>query len=685
MEKLATQEELKKAALNEKARYQNQNQNAGAQTGQSGGSVSLQKTSQQAASPSAAADWSSQSGIAGLSDMTRQGLTQYGRAYTPSQTVNSAREYLQGVMSGSPGSYGSKYSGQIEKLYNEIMNRPKFQYDVNKDPLYFQYKNQYTAAGQKAMRDAMGTAAGLSGGYGSSWGNMAASQAYQAYMQQLADKVPELEQRAYGRYQDEGEEMRRNMDMNTSLDQMDYGRYRDTVADWQADRAFAASLYGQERTWDQSDWQAAQNYYTTMAGLENNSYLNRLELAYKYDEAGRNNDIEWAKLAEDARQANQANEYNYANLGETSRYHDQSNDYNYAQLAEDQRQADLQAAYWQDQLAENARQYNQSFEEEQRQYDQTSALNYAKLSEDQRQADLQAAYWQDQLAENARQYNQSFEEEQRQYDATSALNYEKLSEDQRQADLQAAYWQDQLAENARQANQANELDYAKLSEDQRQADLQAAYWQDQLAENARQYNQSFEEEQRQYDANMDYKYYGTGLDEAYRRDTMAQNQSQWEAEHQLNRDKYDFGVRQYEDELAALEAAKAGSGGGWGGSGSESSKEKTEGTAAGKSGEDMVLLPLNPGYTIDQGQGPRAEYLTMQRSEAEELLDKLEKTYSAEQQRTQQKKDPLSLQGMQDLESKLRASQNKKKAQTKTGTARTYEDDLQSILAEFGS
>ena len=70
---------------------------------------------------------------------------------------------------------------------------------------------------------------------------------------------------------------------------------------------------------------------------------------------------------------------------------------------------------------------------------------------------------------------------------------------------------------------------------------------------------------------MGFKAYTTGLDEAYRRDQsaldeayrrdqLAQNQSQFDATLALDRDKYDFQVRQYEDEQAKKKGSGSGSG-----------------------------------------------------------------------------------------------------------------------------
>lgn len=56
----------------------------------------------------------------------------------------------------SAPSYTSRYQNQIDELTSAILNREAFSYDPETDPLYDQYKEQYTREGQRAMQDALG-------------------------------------------------------------------------------------------------------------------------------------------------------------------------------------------------------------------------------------------------------------------------------------------------------------------------------------------------------------------------------------------------------------------------------------------------------------------------------------------------------------------------------------------------
>ena len=99
------------------------------------------------------------------------------------------------------------YIDQLNSLYDQVMGRGKFQYDLNGDMLYKQMADQYTQLGRQAMRDATGTAAGLTGGYGNTWANYVGNQAYQQYLTQLNNNIPELYDRAYNAWLNEGNEL----------------------------------------------------------------------------------------------------------------------------------------------------------------------------------------------------------------------------------------------------------------------------------------------------------------------------------------------------------------------------------------------------------------------------------------------------------------------------------------------
>lgn len=145
---------------------------------------------------------------------------------------------LQAAQKNAP-TYANSYDGQLKELYDQIVNRDKFQYDINQDVLYKQYAEQYANKGKIAMMDTMGQAAALTGGYGSTYGQAVGQQQYDAYLQQLNDVVPELYQQAYQQYQDEGDRLTQQYALLGDLADDEYGKYQDAYNQWLAERSYA--------------------------------------------------------------------------------------------------------------------------------------------------------------------------------------------------------------------------------------------------------------------------------------------------------------------------------------------------------------------------------------------------------------------------------------------------------------
>lgn len=214
--------------------------------------------------------------MSGVSDYTRSKLNGLEGGYMPSGSVQAALAYLEQVKASKPDAYQSRWDDELTSLYDQIRNRKKFSYDMGTDPLYLQYREQYQRLGRLAMQDTMGQAAALTGGYGSTYGEQVGQQAYNAYLQNLNDIVPQLQQQAYQRYQDEGTDLYSQYSLVKGRDDTDYGRYRDTVSDYYSDLSDARSAYNSERSLDQSQWETMLNYWAQKANNENAAYLQAL-------------------------------------------------------------------------------------------------------------------------------------------------------------------------------------------------------------------------------------------------------------------------------------------------------------------------------------------------------------------------------------------------------------------------
>lgn len=195
----------------------------------------------------------------------------------PFATSKLTDEYLsklQKVEGEKPDAFQSKYTAQIDSLLNTIQNPEKFDLGSNDTyrQLYDNYKESYMAQGRKAMQDAVGQAAAMTGGYGSSYASQVGQQAYDNYLQQLNDRNIQLYGMALDDYWKNRNDYYNQLNAVSGQDQVDYGRYRDTVGDWKDDRAYYANRYdtGYNRDYTQyrdtvGDWQTDRAYYANQA------------------------------------------------------------------------------------------------------------------------------------------------------------------------------------------------------------------------------------------------------------------------------------------------------------------------------------------------------------------------------------------------------------------------------------
>lgn len=145
------------------------------------------------------------------------------------QTDNE--KYKQSLISGSAGAEDYNAEAEMNRLYSALNSRKAFSYDPNSDPMYRSYARQYDMNGRMAMKNSMGQAAALTGGYGSSYSAAVGQQQYDEYLRQLSDQLPELYEFAYQRYEDEGKALRDKYDMAYQRYETDYRREQDAQAE----------------------------------------------------------------------------------------------------------------------------------------------------------------------------------------------------------------------------------------------------------------------------------------------------------------------------------------------------------------------------------------------------------------------------------------------------------------------
>ena len=155
---------------------------------------------------------------------------------------------------------GKGYQQQADSLLEQINNRPAFAYNAETDPMYQTVKNQYVHQGQRAMQDTMGKAAGLTGGYGSSYAQAVGNQAYNEYLTNLNAQIPVLAQQARQAYDAEGDALRDRYNLALNAANNAYNQGRDALGDVR---------YEEERDYNRQQTQAsdAKNYATYLLGL----------------------------------------------------------------------------------------------------------------------------------------------------------------------------------------------------------------------------------------------------------------------------------------------------------------------------------------------------------------------------------------------------------------------------------
>ena len=203
-------------------------------------------------------------------DANYGGPNPYG-VFETSDRTNNAYDYWQSVQSAQPDPYKSQWSGTINNLLNQIVNREEFSYDFNADPLYQQYKDQYTKQGKNAMKDTVAQVSNMTGGYGNSYAATAGSQAYQNYLEQLNNKIPELYNQAMQKYKMDTDTLMGKYNAVGSQEDREFGQWSTKYGLWQGDRNYAlnayATLFDQDlssQTFNSNNWKDDRSYTYNM-------------------------------------------------------------------------------------------------------------------------------------------------------------------------------------------------------------------------------------------------------------------------------------------------------------------------------------------------------------------------------------------------------------------------------------
>ena len=246
------------------------------------------------------------------------------------ESVTKADTYLNSKLE-SIQSGKTSFSDQVRDMMSQIQGREKFSYDVNTDPLFQQALSSAMNSGKTAMQDTMGQASALTGGYGSTYATTAGNQAYNAFIEDAYNNLPQYYQMAMEAYQMEGDEMYRQLDMLNSADDKEYNRNL---------TAYDTTFSYRNRMYDESYTQFRDNKSDAfnMANLQLAEHGQQVSDASTYynatsDYANTMYNRDYTKWADEVTQATQ-----YAQLLNSNYWSQQDMDYKNATFDESKRQ-----------------------------------------------------------------------------------------------------------------------------------------------------------------------------------------------------------------------------------------------------------------------------------------------------------------------------------------------------------
>jgi hypothetical protein len=165
--------------------------------------------------------------------------------------------------------FTSPWSDAMNDTIGRIRDREPYRFDLDTNGLYQQYKNQYTKLGQQAMKDTMGQAAGLTGGYGSSYAQNVGQQAYNGYLEKLNNIVPDLYAQGKAAYDADTNNLYNQLAMYGDAYNRDYNTWRDQLGD---QRYYEQLAYDRDQAQLDRDWQQKQWDYNVQQDTQNHSY-----------------------------------------------------------------------------------------------------------------------------------------------------------------------------------------------------------------------------------------------------------------------------------------------------------------------------------------------------------------------------------------------------------------------------
>jgi hypothetical protein len=310
------------------------------------------------------------------------------------EAMNYTNSLLEKLSSGR-----TSYTDQIKDMMNKIQNRDKFSYDVDTDVLFQQALASSMGSGKQAMQDTMGQASALTGGYASTYAQSAGNQAYNAYIEDAYNNLPEYYQMAMDAYNMEGQDMYNQLSMLSDADATEYGRMYDS---WNANFTQAQNMYNQEY----GAWQDSVNNAYNNANLQlkeqgmayDQAYTNYNALSNQAQTLYQNEYTKWQDMVNNA--------YNVANMQNKDYWSGVDNQYRYDSMANDNYWNEIDNTYRYDALLQDDTHFNASLTQDNEKF-------LAELGQDNRQFKEEMLYKNVALAQDKnladRDYNAKYD------------------------------------------------------------------------------------------------------------------------------------------------------------------------------------------------------------------------------------------------------------------------------------
>lgn len=164
--------------------------------------------------------------------------------FEPSESFKNAWAMIE-KQQAEMASGKTAWTDQFNSYLNDYLNREKFEYDVDNDQLFQQALASAMNSGKTAMQDTIGQASSLTGGYGSTYATTAGNQAYNAFIEDAYNNLPEYYQMALEAYQAEGQEMANKVSMLAQADANEWQKMGDMLS---MNVDIANSMFNQETT-----------------------------------------------------------------------------------------------------------------------------------------------------------------------------------------------------------------------------------------------------------------------------------------------------------------------------------------------------------------------------------------------------------------------------------------------------